>query len=126
MLHKKGSSFQRDCHGRVSASEYRQAISAALTQEIGGAGSAAKVAIGWTGASERTAKNWMSGSYGPTAEHLIELMRNSDTVLAVVLGLAGREEAMTTERLKRVRTELAAVLNNLDAICDAGGNDTAS
>jgi hypothetical protein len=69
---------------------------------------------------------WMSGSYGPTAEHLIELMRNSDTVLAVVLGLAGREEAMTTERLKRVRTELAAVLNNLDVICDAGGNDTAS
>ena len=72
MLHKKGSSFQRDCHGCVSASEYRQAISAALTQEIGVAGSAAKVAIGWTGASERTAKNWMSGSYGPTTEHLIE------------------------------------------------------
>ena len=104
----------------------REAISAALAQELGGAGSAAKVAIGWTGASERTAKNWISGSYGPTAEHLIELMRNSDTVLAVVLGLAGREEAMTTERLKRVRVELAAVLSNLDAICEADDNGRAS
>lgn len=126
MLHKKGNSFHRDCYGRVSALEYRQAISAALTQELGGAGSAAKIAIGWTGASERTAKNWISGSYGPTAEHLIELMRNSDTVLAVVLGLAGREEAMTTERLKRVRAELAVVLSNLDAICEADDNDRAS
>lgn len=33
---------------------------------------------------------------------------------------------MTTKRLKRVRAELAAVFNNLDAICDAGGNDKAS
>lgn len=53
-------------------------------------------------------------------------MRNSDTVLAVVLGLAGREEAMTTERLKRVRVELAAVLSNLDAICEADDNGRAS
>lgn len=126
MLHKKGNSFHRECAGPVSASEYREAISSALAQELGGAGSAAKVAIRWTGASERTAKNWLSGSYGPTAENLIELLRHSDTVLAAVLELAGRGEAMTTERLKRVRTELAEVLSNLDAICDAGDDQTAS
>lgn len=118
MLHKKGKSFHRECAERVSALEYRQAISSALTQELGGAGSAAKVVIRWTGASERTAKNWISGSYAPTAEHLIELMRHSDTVLAVVLELAGRSEAMTAERLKRVQTELTDILSNLGAICD--------
>lgn len=88
MLHKKGNSLHRECKGRVSASEYRQAISAALSQELGGAGKAAKATMRWTGASKRTAKNWISGSYGPTAEHLIELMRHSDTILDVVLSLA--------------------------------------
>lgn len=125
MLHKMGNSFHRDCKGRVSASEYRRAISDALSEELGGAGSAAKVTMRWTGASERTVKNWMSGSHGPTAEHLIELMRHSDTVLAVVLKLAGREEAMTTERLKRIQKELADVLTTLDVICAAGDDQIA-
>ena len=119
MLHKKGNSFHRECEGRVSASEYRQAISAALSQELGGAGRAAKATMRWTGASERTVKNWISASYGPTAEHLIELMRHSDTVLAVVLELAGRNEAMTTERLKRVKQDLANVLATIETICAA-------
>jgi len=123
MLHKKGNSFHRECKGRVTASEYRQAISSALSQELGGAGSAAKETIKWTGASERTAKNWISGTYGPTAEHLIELMRHSDTILTVVLELAGRSEAMTAERLNRVRSELADVLSNLDAICVSNGEE---
>lgn len=117
MLHKKGSSFHRENVGRVFASEYRQAISTALSQELCGAGQAAKATMRWTGASERTTKNWISGSYGPSAEYLIELMRHSDTVLAVVLELAGRKEAMTTERLANVKRELAKVLENLDAIC---------
>ena len=60
MLHKKGSSFHRDGKGRISASEYRKAISTALSQELGGAGRAAKDTARWTGASERTAKNWIS------------------------------------------------------------------
>ncbi|KIC48053.1 hypothetical protein [Tateyamaria sp. ANG-S1] len=125
MLHKKGKSFHRECAGRVSASEYRQAISLALSQELGGAGQAAKATMRWTGASERTVKNWLSASYGPTAEHLIELMRHSDTVLAVVLELAGRNEAMTTERLKRIKEELADVLTTLDVICAAEDNQRA-
>jgi len=116
MLHKKGNSFHRECQGRVSASEYRQAISAALSQELGGAGRAAKATMRWTGASERTVKNWISASYGPTAEHLIELMRHSDTVFAVVLELAGRDEAMATERLKRVKQDLANVLETIETI----------
>ena len=119
MLHKKGKSFHRERLGRVSASEFRQAISSVLAHELGGAGSAAKVVIRWTGASERTAKNWISGSYAPTAEHLIELMRHSDTVLAVVLELAGRGEAMTGERLKNIRSELLDILSNMDALCES-------
>lgn len=118
MLHKKGNSFHREDKGRVSASEYREAISAALSLELGGAGRAAKDTMKWTGASERTAKHWISGTYGPTAEHLIELMRHSDIVLAAVLELAGRNKTMTVEQLGQVRHEVADFLRNLDVICD--------
>jgi hypothetical protein len=117
MFHKKGSLFHRECEGLVSASEYRQAISSALSQELGGAGRAAKDAARWTGASERTAKNWISATYGPTGENLIELMRHSDTVLDVVLVLAGRDEERLARRLSLARGEVAEVLSSLDAIC---------
>lgn len=117
MFHKKGSLFHRKCKGLVSASEYRKAISSALSQELGGAGRAAKETARWTGKSERTAKNWMSETYGPTGENLIELMRHSDTVLDVVLVLAGRHEERLARRLSHVRGEVAEVLKQLDAIC---------
>ena len=44
-------------------------------------------------------------------------MRYSDTVLNVVLGLSGRPEAMTMERIKAARDELADVLEELDFMC---------
>ena len=119
MLHKKGSSFHRDGKGRVSASEYRKAISTALSQELGGAGRAAKDTARWTGASERTAKNWISATYAPTGENLIELMRHSDTVLDVVLVLAGRDEDRMARRVSLARNELAEIVRGLDAICGA-------
>lgn len=116
MFHKKGSLFHRECEGLVSASEYRNAISSALSHELGGAGRAAKDTARWTRASERTAKNWISATYGPTGENLIELMRHSDTVLDVVLVLAGRDEERLARRLSLARNEVAAVLSSLDAI----------
>ncbi|WP_106745422.1 hypothetical protein [Yoonia maritima] len=116
MFHKKGSLFHRECEGLVSASEYRKAISLALSQELGGAGRAAKETARWTGASERTAKNWISETYGPTGENLIELMRHSDTILDVVLVLAGRHEERLARRFTSARDEVAEVLRSLDAI----------
>ncbi|MEP2470618.1 XRE family transcriptional regulator [Roseobacter sp.] len=117
MFHKKGSLFHRECKGLVSASEYRKVISSALSQELGGAGRAAKETARWTGKSERTAKNWISETYGPTGENLIELMRHSDTVLDVVLVLAGRHEERLARRLSLARSEVAEILRDLDAIC---------
>lgn len=122
MFHKKGNTFHRKCDERVSASEYREAISDALSQELGGAGRATKSTMRWTGASERTAKNWISGSYGPTGENLIALMKHSDTVFAVVLELAGRSEAISIARLRLVREELAGILSDLDTICADEGD----
>jgi len=117
MFHKKGNIFQRTGEGAILALEYRKAIGAALSYELGGAGRAAKATIRWAGVSERTAKNWISGSNGPSGEHLLELMRHSDAVLAAVLELAGRPEVLAGTRVLLARKELRSVLEGLEAIC---------
>lgn len=75
---------------------YEAAIAAAVRQELGGSHQAIKTLMRRTGASARTAKNWLSGSAGPSGVHLIDLMRSSDLVFGVVLGLAGRDGYATT------------------------------
>ncbi|WP_371225832.1 XRE family transcriptional regulator [Roseovarius sp. 2305UL8-3] len=117
MFHKKGNIFHGGSQDLVSAVEYREAVRSALTYELGGAGRAAKATIKWTGVSERTAKNWIAGSYGPSGEHLIGLMKHSDAVLDAILGLAGRNEALAMERVRIVRRELVEVLKMLDEVC---------
>ncbi|WP_299916794.1 XRE family transcriptional regulator [uncultured Roseobacter sp.] len=125
MFPKTGNTFQNGGKKGNAQVEYRDAVWRALTSELGGTHQATKAAMRWTCVSERTTKNWISGSYRPTAEHLIELMRHSDTVLAVVLELAGRNEATTTERLKRIREELEGVLTTIETICAAEDDQTA-
>ena len=57
---------------------------------------------------------------------MIELMRQLDTVLAVVLELAGQKDAITAKRLNRVRNELAGILCSVDMICDGEETGTQS
>jgi len=116
MLPKTGNTFQNAGNKVNSQIEYRDAIWVALTAELGGTHQAAKTTMRWTGVSERTARNWISGTHAPAGEHLIELMRNSDAVLSAVLALAGRREAHAFARLDLVRTELQVMLKAIDMI----------
>ena len=77
-------------HLAEEATDYRTAIARALHEELGGTHRAIKMAMRWTGASERTVKYWFAGDRGPSGDHLISLARHSDAVLCVVLALAGR------------------------------------
>jgi hypothetical protein len=70
--------------------DYRTAIAMALHEELDDTHRAIKMAMRWTGASERTVKYWFSGERGPSGDHLIALARHSDAVLYVVVALAGR------------------------------------
>jgi hypothetical protein len=69
---------------------YRKAIADALRGELGPTHQAIKIAMRWTGASERTAKYWLSGERGPSGEHLILLAQQSDAVLITILTMAER------------------------------------
>ncbi|HEY1613982.1 MAG TPA: hypothetical protein VGF97_09860 [Rhizomicrobium sp.] len=78
---------------------YEQTIAAALRQELGGTNKAIKTLVRWTGAHDRTVKNWLSGSAGPSGTHLIRLMRSSDIVFDAVLKLAGRDRDMASGQI---------------------------
>jgi hypothetical protein len=88
-------------------------IAAALQSELKNQHSRAKTLVGWTGANERTVKNWIVGRYAPSGRHLVVLAQHSDEVLNTMLSMAGRQEFLLTQRMEDLRheiLELAALL----------------
>ena len=122
MFPKKGNVFP-NADGEVRLEvNYRQTIAAALRSELKGTHRAVKTTMRWTGASERTAKNWIAGSHGPSGEHLISLMRHSDEVLIGLFTLAGRDEAIVALRLVEMRDRLEETRQLIDALIDRAGD----
>ncbi|WP_439119738.1 hypothetical protein [Marivita sp.] len=74
-------------------------IASALKRSLGDSRGGVKTVVAWTGANEKTVKNWFSGTYGPSGAHLIALARHSDEVLGTFLAMAGREELMVAIKL---------------------------
>ena len=77
-------------HLDADQAAYRKAIADTLRCELGPTHQAIKTVMRWTGASERTAKYWLSGERGPSGEHLIRLAQHSDAVLITILTMAER------------------------------------
>src|SRR5262249_10507308 len=97
---------------------YRTAVAAALRAEVGKSHQAVKTVMRWTGASERTVKNWLAGRSGPRGEHLIGLLHNSDKLLETILQLAGRELLSGPEAVLEVRALMARIIERLDSYTD--------
>jgi len=112
MLPKKGIVFPNV--GELGP--YSRAIAYALKCELGSTHQATKIVMGWTGAGERTVKNWLGGRSGPSGPHLIELMRNSQGVLQVVLVLAGRRQTAFLQHLADVRNQLIDTAKRIDLL----------
>jgi hypothetical protein len=88
-------------------------IAAALNSELKDRNSRAKLVAGWTGANERTVKNWISGRYAPSGRHLVVLVQHSDQVLNAILAMADRQDLLLARNvgdLRRKVIELAAAL----------------
>jgi hypothetical protein len=89
----------------------------ALKSELKDRNSRAKLVAGWTGANERTAKNWILGRYAPCGRHLVALAQHSDQVLNAILSMADRQDlllAQKVEDLRRKMFELAAMMGRPD------------
>jgi N-acyl-D-aspartate/D-glutamate deacylase len=76
---------------------YPTVIAMALKREVGDSARSIKTLMRWTGAGERTVKNWLGAVRGPSGAHLIALVRHSATVYFAVLSLSGRLDDRATE-----------------------------
>jgi hypothetical protein len=116
MFPKKGKGFpSADVTGEPRLS-YAASIAMALRSELGDSHRAIKAVMRWTGATDRTAKNWVTGTRGPTGEHLISLARHSDAVFKIFIRAAGRESLLVAVKLIDAREKLAAALETIDEL----------
>jgi hypothetical protein len=115
MFPKKGKGFP-GTGGTRGELDYAASIATALRGELGDSHQAIKTVMRWTGATDRTAKNWVTGIRGPTGEHLISLARHSDAVFEVIIRAAGRESLLIALQLNDAREKLAAALEILDQL----------
>jgi len=127
---KKGKSFPKrggDGSSDFSLDDHAFAmkIASALTSELKDRNSRAKLVAGWTGANERTVKNWISGRYAPCGRHLVVLAHHSDQVLNAILLMADRQDRLLggkVEDLRRKVLELAAIIGEPDG--DRSGQES--
>jgi hypothetical protein len=112
MLPKKGIVFPNG----ENLGPYPAAVAYALRNQLGTTHQAAKTVMRWTGAGERTVKNWLAGISGPSGQHLVALIRHSDEVLEILLLLAGRKPITVAKKLVDTRNEVAEILKQLDLL----------
>src|SRR5262249_24774589 len=114
MLPKKGIVFPNG----ENLGPYPVAIAYALQKQLGTTHKAIKIIMRWTGAGERTVKNWLAGVSGPSGQHLVDLIRHSDDGLEVLLILAGRQKIVAVQKVFEVGNKLAETVNQIDELMD--------
>ena len=121
MFPKSGKKFPGQSR---QESGYADAIADALRTELGASHRATKTLMRWTGASDRTVKNWLSGRCGPSGNHLMRLIRESDIVLATVLALGERNHHMVGAELLGMRDSLYRLVQLIDGLAPDSGHLT--
>jgi hypothetical protein len=116
MLPKKGKKLHRRRDDGGDGVDH--SIAAALRHELGATNRAVKTVMIWTGASERTVKNWFAGSHEPSGRHLIDLIRHSDAVLDYLLSSADRPGTVVGVKLLSLRAKLRELTDMLDALSE--------
>ena len=114
MFPKKGNKLHRHGLPNEAVVSFNLTIATALRAELGSTHQAIKTVIRWTSASERTVKHWFAGTHGPSGDHLVQLMANSDEVLKVLLVRAGRRGSLSGVRVIELQKYLMGALKCLE------------
>jgi|GEM_PF-337576 len=93
-------------------------ISDALHRAFGGSGKSIKTVMKYTGAGERTVKNWFEAKNGPNGENLIKLAQHSDEVLETILMLAGRDDILAGKLLVDARDKLVEMIKIIEYLSE--------
>lgn len=113
-----GKAFPRSS-GRLEISDgydFKTVISETLREAFGRSGRSIKTVMAYTGAGERTVKNWFEGKNAPNGENLVTLVRHSDEVLEALLLMAGREDILAGKLLVDARDRLAEMVKIVDEL----------
>jgi hypothetical protein len=119
---KKGNSFPQtrtrlrsEGNHETNSKTFATEVAAALNSELGQRTAHIKIVAAWTGANERTVKNWFAGHYGPSGDHLVTLIRYSDAVLSAVLSMAKRRDILIISKFDEIEKrliELTSLVHN--------------
>ena len=101
-----------------SNSTFVTEISDALRSAFGGSGKSIKTVMRYTGAGERTVKNWFEAKNGPSGENLIKLVHHSDEILEKLLLLAGRDDILAGKLLVDAKDKLVEMIEIINYIND--------
>ena len=107
-----GKTFPRSS-GAVAyydSSDFTAVIAQTLRGTISGNRMSIKSVMAYTGAGERTVKNWFAGKNGPNGKNLVELIRHSDDILEALLWMAGREDILAGKLLVDAHDKLIEML----------------
>lgn len=86
MFPKTGNKFPGGQGPIQPKSRFAQLVAAALRSSLHDSHRAIKTVMVWTGAKERTVKNWLSGTHGPHGDYLLVLLGKSDAVVDALVG----------------------------------------
>jgi hypothetical protein len=100
--------------------EFTAQIAVALARRFGHTHAAIKTVATWTGANERTVKNWFAGRYAPSAHHLVTLAAKSDDVMEVFLSMTCRADLLAAVQLSAVRQEVLVAVDRLHDLLNRG------
>ncbi len=113
-----GKTFRKPSDRVAATDEYdfKAVIAETLQDAFGGSHRAIKTVMTYTGAGERTVKNWFGAKNGPNGKNLIELVRHSDEVLEAFLLMSGRENILTAKKVVDARSTLAEIFELIDRL----------
>lgn len=69
-----------------------------------------KIVANWTGANERTVKNWFNGKFGPNGDHLMILANHCDEVMDAIIQMSGRNSLSIFLRIDSIEKNLVSAL----------------
>lgn len=113
---KSGNVFPGRGQRRAEAPSFAKLISTALRTSLRGQSSSIKTVSRWTGANERTVKNWFAGDRAPTGDHFLGLAANSPAVLAAFLAAIQRTDCLVMAEIEEARAKVEAALVALEAV----------
>lgn len=126
--HVSGKTFPRTSGtiANYNGDDFTAVIAQTLREKSDGTRMSIKSVMAYTGAGERTVKNWFAGKNGPNGKNLVELVRHSDEVLETLLWMAGRKDILAGKLLVDAHDKLVEMLEIIDQLkADrSGGNPT--